>query len=87
MGQYRTLDLQCPYHTAPPAVVTPSVFPTPASTPTAKVRPTLVVPKPKVFCSSYQMAVELAPGPISEILVKGVCMCILALHMVAIRSA
>ncbi|KAK5899466.1 hypothetical protein CesoFtcFv8_008946 [Champsocephalus esox] len=72
MGQYRTLDLQCPYQTAPPAVVTPSVFPTPASTPTAKVSPTLVVPKPKVFCSSYQMAVELAPGPISEILVKDI---------------
>ncbi|KAF3852205.1 hypothetical protein F7725_005560 [Dissostichus mawsoni] len=72
IGQYRTLDLQCPYQTAPPAVVTPSVFPTPASTPKAKVSLTPVVPKPKVFCSSYQMAVELAPGPISGIFVKDI---------------
>ncbi|XP_051940234.1 uncharacterized protein LOC127613305 [Hippocampus zosterae] len=29
-----------------------------------------VVPKPKVFCSSNQMVVQLPPGPISEIVVK-----------------
>ncbi|XP_063740510.1 uncharacterized protein LOC134865052 [Eleginops maclovinus] len=70
MGQYRTLDLQCPYQTAPPAVVTPLVFPTPPST--AKVSPLPVVPKPKVFCSSHEMAVELASGPISGIYVKDI---------------
>ncbi|XP_035856146.1 uncharacterized protein LOC116040565 isoform X1 [Sander lucioperca] len=73
MAQYRTLDLQCPYQTTPetPAPVTPSVSPTPPSTTKAKVSLS-VVPKPKVFCTSHQMTVELPSGPISGIVVKDI---------------
>ncbi|XP_042340312.1 uncharacterized protein LOC121941554 [Plectropomus leopardus] len=72
IAQYRTLDLQCPYQTAPetPAPVTPSVSPIPPSTTTSKASP--LVPKPRVICSSHQMVVELPSGPISGIFVKDI---------------
>ncbi|KAI3353275.1 hypothetical protein L3Q82_019813, partial [Scortum barcoo] len=72
-AKYRTLDLHCPYQTTPetPPPVTPSVSPAPPSTTKGKISPP-VVPKPKVFCSSHQMTVELPCGPISEIVVKDI---------------
>lgn len=94
MAQYRILDLQCSYQMTPetPAPVTPSVSPTPPSTTKGNANPP-VVPKPRVICSSDLMIVELASGPISGIVVKGVCVCscmlvcMFQVHMVAISSA
>eukprot|EP00064_Thunnus_orientalis_P013122 superscaffoldBa00002096_g13159 len=62
MGEYRTLDLQCPYQSTPEILppVTPSVSPTPPSTTKGQIS-TSVVPKAKVLCSSHQMTVELPP--------------------------
>ncbi|XP_078021007.1 uncharacterized protein LOC117255135 isoform X1 [Epinephelus lanceolatus] len=73
MAQYRILDLQCSYQMTPetPAPVTPSVPPTPPSTTKGNANPP-VVPKPRVICSSDQMIVELASGPISGIVVKDI---------------
>ncbi|XP_037621794.1 uncharacterized protein LOC119485994 [Sebastes umbrosus] len=73
MAQYRDLDLQCAYQTTPetPAPVTPPVSTTTPSTTEGTVSPT-VVPKPKVFCTSHQMTVELPSGPSSAIVVKDI---------------
>ncbi|KAL7404940.1 hypothetical protein ABVT39_021361 [Epinephelus coioides] len=73
MARYRILDLQCSYQMTPetPAPVTPSVPPTPPSTTKGNANPP-VVPKPRVICSSDQMIVELASGPISGIVVKDI---------------
>ncbi|KAM7419116.1 hypothetical protein PAMA_016301 [Pampus argenteus] len=67
MGQYRTLDLHCPYQSTPetPAPVTPSALPI------TKGQNSLSVGG-KVLCSSQQMIVELPPGPISGIAVKDI---------------
>lgn len=62
LGQYRTLELHCP------STVTPS----PHTTTTTHTRPP-TPPKPHVFCSARHMRVELPPGPISGIVVKGKC--------------
>lgn len=97
LAQYRTLDLQCPYQTIPetPAPATPSPPPKLPGTTKSKVYPP-VVPKPEVFCYAHQMNVVLPSGPISEIVVKGVCRPVFGfracyddtavLHMVAIIS-
>ncbi|XP_034543634.1 uncharacterized protein LOC117815806 [Notolabrus celidotus] len=73
LAQYRTLDLQCPYQTIPEthAPATPSLSPKLPDTTKSKVQLS-VVPKPKVFCYSHQMNVELPSGPISEIVVKDI---------------
>ncbi|KAM7394154.1 hypothetical protein PAMP_020973 [Pampus punctatissimus] len=65
MGQYRTLDLHCPYQSTPEtsAPVTPSASPTTKG----QMNPSV---GGKVLCSSQLMTVELPPGPISAIAVK-----------------
>ncbi|XP_032399097.1 uncharacterized protein LOC116706396 [Etheostoma spectabile] len=71
MAQYKTLDLQCPYETTPEtsAPVTPAAYPTSPRTAKSSLS---VVPKPKVFCTSHQMNVELPSGPISGIVVEDI---------------
>nr|XP_057902157.1 uncharacterized protein LOC131100911 isoform X3 [Doryrhamphus excisus] len=64
---YLTMDLQCPYQSSTPPPVTPSTPPTQFG----KILINRTAPlKPKVFCSSRQMLVELPPGPISGIVLK-----------------
>lgn len=81
LGKYRTLELHCP------STVTPS----PHTTTTTHTRPP-TPPKPHVFCSARHMRVELPPGPISGIVVKGKCVsvggwCVFQVHMVVIIPA
>lgn len=76
VGAYKVLDLQCPHGT--PAPVTGAPSPRPPSTPDLSPP---VVPNPKVFCSSHQMAVELPAGAISGIYVKGLCVNMLGVHV------
>ncbi|XP_062244544.1 uncharacterized protein LOC133954223 [Platichthys flesus] len=66
MGQYRTLEPQCPYESTPvtSAPVTPPAATTPPSTTPSPVQ------KPKVSCSSHHMTVKLPSGPVSGILLK-----------------
>ncbi|XP_068447905.1 uncharacterized protein [Clinocottus analis] len=62
---YRSLDLRCPYPTTNEVPV--PVYP---ATPSPDVDPT--VPKPKVYCSSHQMTVELPSGLSSGIVFKDI---------------
>ncbi|XP_026158997.1 zona pellucida sperm-binding protein 4 [Mastacembelus armatus] len=72
MGQYRTVDLQCPYESTSeiPAPHNPLISPSPPST--TKEISLLVVPKLEVSCSSHQMSVGLPSGPISRIVVQDI---------------
>lgn len=92
MAQYRTVDLECPFQSPSDNLATDAPLPTPTPPSTTKdgIGPS-AVPKPKIFCSSHEMTVELPFGPISEIVVKGVCICVVVyafqVHMFAIISA
>ncbi|XP_040043635.2 uncharacterized protein LOC120825854 [Gasterosteus aculeatus] len=67
VGQYRSLELRCPYRPAreTPVPATPPLPPT-----THHAGPT--VPKPKVLCSSHQMTVELPSSSVSGIVFKDI---------------
>lgn len=72
--QNRTLDLQCPYQSPPdPPEATPWIFPTAPSATEDESGPSIAT-RTEVFCSFQQMKVVLPPGPISEIVLKGVCL-------------
>ncbi|MEQ2161882.1 hypothetical protein GOODEAATRI_014202 [Goodea atripinnis] len=75
----RTLDLQCPYQSTPdtPPTTSPWTSPTPPNATKGKPGPS-VVTRTDVFCSFQQMKVVLPPGPISEIVLKGVCLLVYA---------
>ncbi|KAM8880034.1 uncharacterized protein AB9W97_015071 [Spinachia spinachia] len=68
VGQYRSVELRCPYQPAheTPVPVTPR--PSPSND---DVGPT-VVPKPKVLCSSHEMTVKLPTSSISGIVIKDI---------------
>lgn len=79
MGAYRVLDLQCPQTAhGTPAPVTVAASPRP---PSATRVSSPAVPRPKVLCSSHQMAVELPAGAISGIYVKGLCVNVLGVYV------
>ncbi|XP_005747120.1 uncharacterized protein LOC102213713 [Pundamilia nyererei] len=73
MAQYRTVDLECPFQSPSDNLATDAPLPTPTPPSTTKdgIGPS-AVPKPKIFCSSHEMTVELPFGPISEIVVKDI---------------
>lgn len=71
--QNRTEALQCPYQGLPVAL-TPAPMYTPPTPPRGiqgKTSASIDL-KAEVFCSFQQMNVVLPPGPITEIVVKGV---------------
>ncbi|KAL6110121.1 uncharacterized protein ACO6RY_19267 [Pungitius sinensis] len=68
VGQYRSLELRCPYQ---PAHDTPVPATPPLSPSNGNVGAT-VVPKPKVLCSSHQMTVELPSSSVSGIVIKDI---------------
>ncbi|XP_054607601.2 uncharacterized protein [Nothobranchius furzeri] len=69
VGQNRTLDLLCPYQSAPetPAPVVSVKHPTP---PSPSISPP--VSRTEVFCSFQHMKVVLPPGPTKEIFLKDI---------------